>query len=44
LVQVPHLPAEVRDAVSRLPRGAPRSRQRANNIQHVIDQIVKGLV
>jgi arylsulfatase A-like enzyme len=44
LVHVPELPAGVRAAVGRLPRGAARSRQRANNIQYVIDQIVKGLV
>jgi arylsulfatase A-like enzyme len=44
LVHVPELPAAVRAAVGTLPKGAPRSRQRANNIQYVIDQIVKGVV
>jgi uncharacterized sulfatase len=43
LVHVPDLPVGVRAAVSALPLAAPRSRQRANNIQYVIAQIAEGL-
>ena len=43
LVQVPNLDATTKAKVAALPRGAPRSRQRANNVQYVIDQIARGL-